>query len=87
MSNEVSTVVSLYIVKKPSGEFLGGFDADIGKPVLVTNPLLAKKFSNKYDIKLRPDELVVELTVDLAHSDVNISDPFRPHRRVKSPRQ
>lgn len=86
MSTESTSIVSLYVVKKPSGEYLGGFDASKGQPVLVTNPLLAKKFSNKYDIKLRPDELLVELTVDLAAANVAVSDPFRPHRRIKPQR-
>ncbi len=80
-------MVSLYVVKNPAG-YLAGFNSAEGKANFVEDPLKAKKFSNKYDIKLRPDETVVELQVDLSSANVKISEPFRPHRRKveKSPR-
>lgn len=80
MQNQ-NTVVSLYAVKTADGTFFAGFDAGQGKANFVVDPLEAKKFTNKYDIKLRPEETLVEIQVDLAKSPVNVSEPFRPHRR------
>ena len=74
-------VVSLYTVKTADGTFFGGFNADQGKATFVADPRAAKKFTNKYDIKLRPDESLVELKVDLSQAKVDVSEPFRPHRR------
>jgi hypothetical protein len=78
-----STLVSLYVVKNPSGTYFAGFDSSKGEAHFVTDPYLAKLFSNRHDIKLRPEEMIVELTIDLARSDVKMSEPFRPQRRVK----
>lgn len=74
-------VVSLYTVKTGEGVFFGGFNAEQGKATYVSDPRAAKKFTNKYDIKLRPEESLVEIKVDLATANVEISEPFRPHRR------
>lgn len=79
-----SAVVSLYVVKNGNGQFFAGFDSEKQKANLVEDPIHAKKFSNKYDIKLRPDETLVELSVDLSKSSINISEPFRPQRRKQS---
>lgn len=76
-----SCVVSLYVVKTADGSYFGGFNAGEQKASFVSNPLAAKKFTNKYDIKLRPEETLVELKVDLAQVQVDVSEPFRPHRR------
>ena len=76
-----NTVVSLYAVKTVDGAYFAGFDASEGKANFVTNPLEAKKFTNKYDIKLRPEETLVEIQVDLSKSPTTVSEPFRPHRR------
>ena len=81
-----TTTVSLYVVKSVNGNYFAGFDASKGQANFVDDPKAAKRFSNKYDIKLRPDEMLVELTVDLAKCDVKISEPFRPHRRVPKAR-
>ena len=75
-------VVSLYVVRSASGTYFAGFDSSKNRANFVDNPLHAKKFTNKYDIKLRPDETLVELTVDLSTVQVGVSEPFRPHRRV-----
>lgn len=80
---ENNALVSLYVVRTPEGKFFGGFDPSKGKANFVEDARLGKKFTNKYDIKLRPDESLVELIVDLSHSDVKMSEPFRPHRRAK----
>ena len=84
MQENVETNVSLYVVKNSVDVYFAGFDATSGKAKFVNDPRSAKKFTNKYDIRLRPDETLVELTVDLAKSDVKISEPFRPHRRLKT---
>ena len=76
-----SCVVSLYVVRTADDTYFGGFDAVEQRASFVSSPLAAKKFTNKYDIKLRPEETLVELKVDLSSVDVDISEPFRPHRR------
>jgi len=80
MQNQ-NTIVSLYAVKTGDGTFFAGFDAGQDKANYVTDPLEAKKFTNKYDIKLRPAETLVEIQVDLSKSPTTVSEPFRPHRR------
>ncbi len=84
MDIDTSTIVSLYVVKNSTGSYFGGYDATKKQANMVEDPLKAKKFTNKHDIKLRPDETVVELTVDLAKSAVGVSEPFRPQRRVRN---
>ena len=82
MQENNKTTVSLYVVKGVDGTFFAGFDASKGKSSFVAEAIAAKKFTNKYDIKLRPEESLVELSVDLSNSPVTISEPFRPHRRI-----
>lgn len=82
---DLNTIVSLYVVKNADGTFFGGFDAEKGKANFVNDPRGAKKFTNKYDIKLRPEEALVELKIDLAKVEVAVSEPFRPHRRKAAP--
>lgn len=83
MSTENSAIVSLYVVKSATGDFFGGYDSTLGKASFVSDPLKAKKFTNKYDIKLRPEETLVELAVDLSNVNVTVSEPFRPQRRIR----
>jgi hypothetical protein len=81
MMQESNHIVSLYVVKGADGSYFAGFDTEKGRASFVADPLSAKKFSNKYDIKIRPEETLVELKVDLSKSPVQVSEPFRPHRR------
>ncbi len=84
--NENNATVSLYVVKSANGSYFAGFDATKGQANFVTDPREAKKFTNKYDIKLRPEETLVEISVNLlTTTDLKISEPFRPHRRVQKP--
>lgn len=78
---DLNHIVSLYVVKSADGNYFAGFDAEKGKANFVADPLAAKKFTNKYDIKIRPEETLVELKVDLRTAPVQVSEPFRPHRR------
>lgn len=82
MMNENNATVSLYVVKSSNGSYFAGFDSTKGQANFVTDPREAKKFTNKYDIKLRPEETLVEIVVDLSKSELKISEPFRPHRRA-----
>jgi aconitase A len=79
---ENNALVSLYVVRTPEGKYFGGFDPSKGRANFVDDARLGKKFTNKYDIKLRPDEALVELTVDLSSVEVKVSEPFRPRHRV-----
>lgn len=81
MQDKSMTTVSLYVVKGADGNYFAGFDSSQGKSVFVSDLLAAKKFTNKHDIKLRPDENLVEISVDLSKVNVQISEPFRPQRR------
>lgn len=83
MNIENAAVVSLYVVKSAAGDFFAGYDSSQNKATFVSEPINAKKFTNKYDIKLRPEETLVELTVDLSKVQVGVSEPFRPHRRIQ----
>lgn len=74
--------VSLYAVKKSDGAYFGGFDTAAGVPRIVTDPLHAKLYTNKFDAPLRPDEELVEICVQLTSDNVHISAPFRPKRRT-----
>lgn len=82
---ENNTTVSLYVVKSANGSYFAGYDASKGRANFVQDAREGKKFTNKYDIKLRPEETLVELTVDLAKVEVSISEPFRPSRRAARP--
>lgn len=84
MQETNSATVSLYVVKSGNGQYFAGFDVDRCRATFVDDPRFGKKFTNKYDIKLRPDETLVELLVDLTATNVKVSEPFRPHRRTKS---
>jgi len=77
-----SPVVSLYVVREANGTFFAGFDPVAGKASFVNDPTQAKKFTNKYEIKLRPEEMIVELSVSLTPETVKVSEPFRPVRRT-----
>ena len=81
MSN--SAIVSLYVVRNSDNLYFGGFDNSSNKSVFIDNPLYAKKFTNKYDVKLRPEETLVEISVDLEKANCAISQPFRPQFRKK----
>lgn len=81
-----NTVVSLYVVKATDGSYFAGFDSAKGQSFFTADPKAAKKFTNKYDIKLRPEETLVELKIDLAKANVETSEPFRPHRRKTTAR-
>jgi len=73
-----NTKVSLYVILAQNGNYFAGFDSEKGVSKFVTNPQEAKKFTNKFDIKLRPEEMLVEIIVDLGNVPLIISDPFRP---------
>ncbi len=77
---------SLYAVMKVSGEnadqYFAGFDTGVGVARFVASPFDAKLFSNKYEIRLRPDEEIVELVVDLSEANTTVSESFRPKMRL-----
>jgi aconitase A len=83
MNDNKNTIVSLYVVRAADGSYFAGFDPTLGKASFVSEAINGKLFTNKYDIKLRSDEMVVEISVDLSQVAVKISEPFRPHRRVQ----
>lgn len=74
-----------YAVVSPDGKFFAGFDPDQGKAAFSDDPLDAKLFTNKYEIKLRPQETLVEFTVGLSKSNTVLSNQFRPKKRAIPP--
>lgn len=82
-----SPVVSLYVVRESNGTYFAGFDPAVGKASFVSDPVSAKMFSNKYEIKLRPEETIVELKISLTPDNVKASEPFRPVRRALKPQK
>lgn len=71
------------VLNEDTGEYFGGFSPELGKAQMVVQPYDAKLFSNKHDVKLRPNEKLVELTITLSSDNTVVSEPFRPRRREK----
>jgi hypothetical protein len=71
------------VLNQDTGEYFAGFNPEAGKAETSTTPMGAKLFSNKHDVKLRPNEALVELTVSLDASNTQVSESFRPRRREK----
>lgn len=71
----------LYVVMTSDGQYFGGYDSVKNKAIIVSDARAAKKFTNKHDIKLRPSEQIVELTLDLSHVELTQSAPFRPQKK------
>jgi len=71
------------VLNQDTGEYFAGFNPDAGKAETSTSPLGAKLFSNKHDVKLRPNENLVELTIKVSNENTLVSEPFRPRRREK----
>jgi hypothetical protein len=69
------------VLNDDTGEYFAGFDPEAGKSNMVPNPLGAKLFTNKNQVKLRPNERLVEIEADLSASNTSVSEPFRPRRR------
>jgi hypothetical protein len=78
--------VSLYVVKTAENSFFAGFNREKGEASYVADPRGAKMFTNKFDIKLRPNESVVELVVDLNSAKISESEPFRPSQKTRANR-
>lgn len=74
---------SFYAVMNEQGKFFAGFNPEKVAAAFVDNALDAKLFTNKYEIKLRPAEKLVEIQVVLGKDNVKISEPFRPRFRPK----
>lgn len=78
----MSKTTSLYAVLNTTKQlYYAGFNTEKQVAEFSDCPATAKLFTNKYDIKLRPDELLVEIQVDLSAVPIVVSKPFRPARR------
>lgn len=71
-----------YAVKTSDDKFFAGFNVESNSPNIVSDIKSAKLFSNKFDIKLRPNESIVDVTITLTDSNISISKPFRPRRKL-----
>lgn len=70
----------LYAIQRHDGTFYAGYDPASG-PLTVTNAGSAKLYTNKNNVKLRPTEYLVELTIPIQLARITVSQPFRPKRR------
>lgn len=81
-TNSTDTVTHhFYAVVLPDGSYFAGYDPIQGKASFVNNVYDAKLFTNKYEIKLRPQENLVEVSISLNANNTVISQQFRPKRR------
>lgn len=78
---EIFTQSFYAVLNDDTGEYFAGFDPEAGKSTMVASALGAKLFSNKNQVKLRPNERLVELEIDLSIDNTRVSEPFRPRRR------
>jgi hypothetical protein len=76
---------SFYIVMNEDELYFKGFNPELQKAEFVENPFAAKMFMGKPDIKLRPNESIVEVYVDISSANASLSAPFRPRRRPAKP--
>lgn len=73
----------LYAIQAADERYFKGFDSVAKVPMFVDKVLEAKMFNNKYDVRLRPTENIVEITVTLTPQNTSVSAPFRPRLRQK----
>lgn len=81
MTQEETVQHSFYIVQNDEGQYFKGFNVALGKSEFVENPFEAKMVMGKPDIKLRPNEFMVEVFVEIGPDNASLSDPFRPRRK------
>ena len=86
INNEAFTH-SFYVVRGADNKYFAGFNPAEQKASQVDDPCMAKWFSNRFEIPLRPNETLVEVKVDPKKGVVSISEPFRPRKRTKTPAQ
>lgn len=85
MENTQSVEQHFYAVKTADDKFFAGFNTESNSPNIVSDVKSAKLFSNKFDIKLRPNESIVDVTITLTDANISVSKPFRPRRKVNKP--
>ena len=79
---KTSAVVTLYVVYRDDlKKFFAGFNSETSSAEFTDDVKLAKKFSNKFDIKLRPAETLCSVQIDLSNAPFSVSEPFRPARK------
>lgn len=77
-----SAVVTLYVVYRDDlKKYFAGFNSVTNSAEFTDEVKFAKKFSNKFDIKLRPAETLCSVTIDLEKAPFSVSEPFRPARK------
>lgn len=69
------------VLNNDTSLYFAGFDTAKEQAMYSSSPLGAKLFSNKNQVKLRPNEQLVELTISLTDENTSVSEPFRPRRR------
>lgn len=82
MQEKSIDMVALYVVyREDLNKYYAGFNSESNTAEFVSLAKDAKKFSNKYDIKLRPNEQICTLYIDLNKAPFEVSKPFRPTRK------
>ena len=73
--------IGMFAVLRDDGLYMAGYDPALRGPTFTENIFAAKLHTNKYDIRLRPDERLVEVRIALTPETITLSHPFRPKRR------
>lgn len=80
-SQTAAPIITMFAVIRDDNKYLAGFDPQQGQAVFTDDVFGAKLFTSKYEASLRPNERLVEITVQMTWENVTVSTPFRPKRR------
>lgn len=83
MFNSDTPTISVFAIRKDTGVYFGGFDRESETPIFTDSIFKAKLFVNKHNVSLRPDEALVEVTIEMNESNTSVSAPFRLKRKPK----
>lgn len=74
--------ITLYAtIRKSDGLYFAGFDRELQEPRMTSDINQAKLVSNKFTVRLRPDEEMVEVKVHATEANSSVSRPFIPKPR------
>lgn len=76
--------IALFAVVRDDGSYFAGFDPAARQSASSATVFGAKLFTDKFSIRLQPDERIVEVRITMDESNVTLSNPFRPRRRTSS---
>lgn len=81
-STNIKPTIALFVVLRADDTYFAGFDPVKREAMSTDSVFKAKMFPSKHDATLRPDERFVEVRISLDETNVSLSNPFRPRRRL-----